>query len=405
MNDNDKFKEIDELLGGLLPSTPLQELFERKLLDLGMAETAVRTMLGIGYKPLKRILAGTEKTVDLTLLFKLSDFLQMDKDLVVRLYIESLEKNLPAPAISPDKIKFIKENFDLVALKKARFINGITNFKEIEKRLIGRLGLKSILEYRRPTMDIAFSSGKFKPEKHLTRAFWISSAISVFREIDNTNEYSRDRLIKFFPQIKWHSINEERGLLDVMRQLHKIGVTVVYQPSLPGLQLRGATFVVGNKPCIVLTNYMGFYPTLWFALIHELYHVLYDLDEIRESRYHMTDDSNDQLSVLAREEMADNFAREYLFSKEKMEYLRPYFSDANFVYRFAIDNHVHPSIVYAIKAFQSSKLDQRKAWQRVRKHYSEANFKSLADTLGVGWTDDRPIELVLNEQLATIYNH
>jgi len=405
MDDKEKFKEIDDLLGGMLPATPLQELFERKIHELGMAETAVRVMLDINYKPLKRILSGTEKTVDLTLLFKLADFLQMDKDEVVRMYIQSLEKNLPAPSISPDKVKFIKENFDLAVLQKAKFINSVTNFKEIDKKLVGRLGLKSIFEYRRPAIDIAFSSGKFRPEKHLTRAFWISSAIAMFKEIDNPNEYSRDRLIKLFPQIRWYSINEERGLIEVIKILHKIGITVIYQPPLANLQLRGATFLVNNKPSIVLTNYMGFYPTLWFALIHELYHVLYDLEEIRESKYHLTDDSNDQLSVVEREKMADEFAREYLFSKDKMEYISSRFTDTHFVYQYAIDNHVHPSIVHAIKAYQTPKMDQRKAWLRVRKQYTAAGFKSLIDSLGIAWTDDREIEVVLNEQLAPIYNH
>lgn len=405
MDENDKFKEIDDLLGGLLPATPLQELFERKLYELGMAETAVRTMLGVNYKPLKRILSGPQKTVDLTLLFKLADFLQMDKDEVVGLYIQSLEKTLPAPSISPDKIKFIKENFDLAALKKGGVIKSVTNFKDIESKLLARLGLKSIFEYRLPTIDIAFSSGNFNPEKHLTRAFWISSAIAIFKEIDNPNDYSRERLTKFFPKIRWYSINEEQGLVEVIKSLYRLGVTVIYQPSLSNVQLKGATFLVNNKPCIVLTNYKGFYPTLWFVLVHELYHVLYDLDEIRESKYHLSNDTNDQLSVAEREKMADDFAREYLFSKEKMEFISTRFTDSHFVYNYALDNHVHPSIIYAIRAFQSSKIDQPKAWNRVRRQYSENSFKALIESLEFDWFDDRTIDIIKRDKLSNIYNN
>jgi HTH-type transcriptional regulator / antitoxin HigA len=334
----------------------------------------------------------------------LADFLQMERDQVVKLYMESIERNIVTP-IQSQTIKFIKGNFDLVALKKAGLIDSIVDFFMIEKRLTARLGLRSITDYRKPNIDVAFSSGLYKPENHLTRAFWIQAAIASLERINNPYEYSREQLIRFFPQIRRYSTNEEQGLIEVIRQLYRIGVTLVFQPSLPTLQLRGATFVLKDKPCIVLTNYMGFYPTLWFALIHELYHVLFDLQEIKESRYHLTDDSNDQQSVRNREKLADEFAREYLFSKEKMEYLIQRFDDSQFVYTYAINYHVHPSIVYALKAYETPKLDQRKAWQRVRRQYSESNFKALVDLLGVAWDDEREFEIAFAEKVIPMYNN
>lgn len=401
---SDKFSEIDIILGNIFPPT-LEEIFDQKLKELGMKRTTAQEALGIGYRPLKRILSGTEKTVDFTLLFRLASFLDMEKEAVVKLYMESLERNIGTPTIPDHKIRFIKEHFDLQALRKAGLIESVRDFGVIEERINKRLGLNSIFEYQRPTSDIAFSSGMFKPENHRTRAFWIQSAIASLQQIGNPNEYNREQLVKNFPRIRLHSINEENGLIDVIRLLYKVGVTVIFQPSLPTLQLRGATLVLDNKPCVVLTDYRGFYPTLWFALVHELYHVLFDLDEIAQSKYHMTDDSNDQSSVLERERMADEFAREYLLPKSKMEYLWDRVDDQSFVYRFAIDNHIHPSIVYAIIAYLAPEGEREKSWKICRASYSDHIFKKLLNTVSINWNDADDIETAYQNRLSMFYNH
>ena len=162
-------------------------------------------------------------------------------------------------------------------------------------------------------------------------------------------------------------MNEERGLPEVISLLHRVGVTVVLQQSLPTLQLRGATFNHNGKPCIALTDYVGFYPTLWFALFHELFHVLFDWDEIKRNQYHVTDDENKQLSVQEQENKANEFASEYLFSAEKVKFVKRYLHDAVFINQFAADNHVHPSIVYAQCAYAAPKKT-RSAWALTRKN-------------------------------------
>src|SRR5437762_1024709 len=115
---SDNFSELDIILGSIFPPT-LEEIFDQKLKELQMKRTTAQEALGIGYRPLKRILSGKEKTVDFTLLFRLATFLDMEKEAVVKLYMESLERNIGTPSIPDTKIRFIKENFDLPALRKA----------------------------------------------------------------------------------------------------------------------------------------------------------------------------------------------------------------------------------------------------------------------------------------------
>lgn len=397
----DNFTDINSLLNGLLQSPGLKDLFERKIKDLDISATAVLDILDIQHRTLHGILEGTQKTVDFINLIKIAHFLQISKEEVIKLYLDSLERNFPTATVSPEKIKFIKENFDLAVLKKAGLIDSITDFNHIEQRIVSRLGLKSIFEYRKPPIDVAFSSGLFKPKNELTRSFWIQSAITVFEEISNPYEYNRQALISFFPQIRWHSLNVERGLLEIIKGLYKLGITVIYQPPLQTLQLRGATFSINDKPCIVLTNYVGFYPTLWFALIHELYHVLFDWEEIKANRYHLTDDGNEQLTVLEREKMADNFAREYLLSKDKLDSIKPYLNDTTYISEFATNSHVHPSIVYVFYAFDAGKKD-RIAWARARKYSPDVTISTKQ--IDIPWTENRPVEEIFLKRKTEIYN-
>lgn len=382
----------------------LEEIFERRLTELEISKTNVLDILKIQYRTLNAILKGTQKSVDFTSLIKLANFLQITKEEVVHLYIESLEKNFPnevESSLSPEKIQFIKSNFDLAVLKKAKFINSITDFRHIEEKIVSYFSLNEIYDYKRLPIDVAFSAGKVKPKNGLSRSFWIAAANNIFEGINNPYNYDRESLVEFFPQIRWFSTNVELGLKNVMKALFKIGITVIYLPSFSSLHLRGATFAVNDKPCIVLTNYKDFYATIWFALIHELFHVLFDLEEIRDNIYHLSDEKVDQLSIMEREEEANNFAREYLFSKEKTFKVRPYLYDYKYVEEFAKNNHVHSSFLHVFNAYDIGDIN-RNAWAKARKH--NPNFNDSIRSFDNSWDNPKPIFDLIKSINRTVYN-
>ena len=189
MADNNKDFNVDNLINGLFKprsQETLIDLFDKRIKELQISPTNVLELVGISYRPLKGILHGTQKTVDYTNLIKLADFLKQPKEIVVKLYFEALEINFSGDkTVSPEVVKFIKENFDLVAFRKSKFITSITNFKEIEAKLLSLYGLKAIFEYKNPHVDVAFSAGITTPANETIRKNWISAAETVFEEIDN----------------------------------------------------------------------------------------------------------------------------------------------------------------------------------------------------------------------------
>lgn len=393
-NDN-----IDAFLDNLLASkrATLQGLFDQKLAELQMLPTEAYKLMGLQSRTAKGILTGSQTVVDMRNIVKLANFLQIPKEQAFELYLKVVSPQLPTGGTSAEEILFIKKNFNLAALRKAGLIDNMTDFDHIKQRIMGRLGLRTIREYKPPTIDVAFSEGVARPDTNQIRAFWIMTAQATLSEINNPNLYDREALMRLFGRLGWYSTNVSRGLMEVSKLLFQVGVTVIYQPPLPTLQLRGATFSHNRKPCIVLTDYRGFYATLWWALIHELFHVLFDWEEIQENRYHLTDDANKQLSVQEREEQADNFAREYLFSKAKSAQIRPYINDEAYVRRFADEHHVHPSIIYVFNAFDASPTN-KSAWPRA-KHFSPS-LDDCHKPVAMEWKDIRTVDVAVPE-LAT----
>src|SRR5690606_35632011 len=134
------------------------------------------------------------------------------------------------------------------------------------------------------------------------------------------NTYNRERLKDTIANMKPYSQDVTNGLYTVCRALYNIGVTVIFQNYLSTTHVRGATFIVKDKPCIVITDYLKRYPTLWFTLLHELHHVLFDYDTVKSNTYHLSDDED----LFLIEEKANGFARDYFMPIESFHYIKNY---------------------------------------------------------------------------------
>jgi HTH-type transcriptional regulator / antitoxin HigA len=389
---SDKNYDVSNMLDDLFSSNRLMEtslkiIFERRLVELGISQTTSLKILSVESRTLNGVLNGTLKLVDFTVIIKLSNFLQIPQKKVISLFLKELEKNFPDTFTYPsEKIEFINKNFDLAALKKSGIIDSITDYHEIDNSISSFLGIKSIFEYQPSDSKVAFSSGVIKPKNNLNRTLWIERAKHIFSDIENPFHYDRDRLIDFFGEIRWHSTNLELGFINVVQSLYNMGITVIFQTSLPSIHLRGATFSVYGKPCIVITDYRGFYPTLWFALVHELFHVLFDWEDIKNSKQHISEENTEELSILEREHEADSFARDYLFSKDKVSITESFIHNPILVEKYALNNHVHPSFIYLFGA--KEKGDNSKiAWNRVHKY--NPDITAIIDAFG-NWTGIKP---------------
>jgi len=330
----------------------VEDLFTKKLEQSGLSKTQFEKLSGIERRSLDAILDKTSKQTDIIKLLKIAEFVEVDLiELLVVYYKDRPVEEIKELQSSMD-ITFINKYFDLKTLSGLSFIQKNDSLDSLKERICNFFGLDSIYDYERELSDALYSRTK-KSFSDKMKDFWIKSSYKYFEIINNPNEYNRKELVEMIPKIKPYTQNTESGLLTVFQALYNIGVTIVFQPLLPKTQIRGATFVINEKPCIVITDFNKNYATIWFSLIHELHHVLFDLETIKKTKYHLSGEPD---LFLIQEDKANEFASEYLLSAEKMRYIEKLIHNKFMVEKFAKECQIHPSIIYSQFQWRQSEL-------------------------------------------------
>ncbi|MEI7614994.1 MAG: hypothetical protein WCK63_19000, partial [Betaproteobacteria bacterium] len=318
-------------------------------------------------KSLEGILDRTAKRVDIVNALKLSSFLNLNPEKFINIYLTEMSPESIGELERARKLNFIASNFDLKNLYKAKFIDSKTDFDKIECRIKSFFGIENIFQYNDQKLYPLFSRTK-RSSNNKMRDFWVRSAYSHFQKINNKNEFDRAALVSLLPKIRQYTMDTEKGLFVVAQALYNIGITIIYQPYLPTVQVRGATFFVNNKPCIVLTDLQKNYPTIWFALIHEIHHILYDLEIIQTNAYHLSGELD---LFLIGEDEANDFSREYLFSEEKSKYIAPFINNELIVREFAKKSQVHPSLIYSFYNYDRNNQGYHNAWSKYKQYFPD----------------------------------
>lgn len=397
MNEDSDFIEafnrlIEPLhIAGDIGKEPFSTLFKRRIDELGITQSRAEAMLGIEKKSLNSILNKEAKRVDIITIIKLAQFLNLPVDDFVKVYLQELPSEQIGDIEKAKKNNFIVQNFDLPQLHKSKFISSKTDYDSIEKRIVQFFGLNSIYDFAKEVVTLAFSRTK-RSSSDLMREFWVQSALSQFKLLENQNSYSREQLIDLIPKIRPYTKNVKKGLVTVVRALFSIGITVIYQESLPNISIRGATFVVDGKPCIVINDLYKRYPTLWFSLMHELHHVLYDINKIQQVKYHLTGEPD----LWLKEEKANDFAREYLFNKQRSKYIKPFINESVLVKEYAEKAQIHPSIIYNFYMYDND------SWGKFKNQMPDINL--AIDNLNVNIWESESVEETTERLKKEIFN-
>lgn len=360
----------------------IDELFKEKLESSGLTKTQFEKLSGMERRSLDSILDKTSKQTDIIKLLKLGEFLEIEfEELLIIHFKDRPIEEIKELQESMD-ITFINKYFDLKTLISLGFINKSNSLDDLKLRICNFFELDSIYDYDKELNDVLFSKTR-KSFSDKMKDFWIKSNYKYFEVINNPNKFNREELVELIPKIKPYTKNVETGLVTVFQALYNIGVTVVFQPMLPKTQIKGATFIINNKPCIVITDFNKNYGTIWFSLIHELHHVLFDLEIIKKTNYHLTGEPD---LFLIQEDQANEFASEYLISSEKMRYIEKMIHNKLMVNRFAKECQIHPSIIYTQYQWRQSALGEN-YWGAFKEHLP--NIDSITKKLNVAnWNVD-----------------
>lgn len=377
----------------------LMTLFKDKIKKLDISFNQAAVNMEVDNKALDRILAGKTFTFDLIIIPKLAAFLECTPAFVAeRLVIWLSQKRFEELEPVLNRC-YVLNTLDTSLLKKIKFIDSISDVSRIEQRVSTFLGLQSIRDFKNKNLSIAYSSGVRESKSQFSKLFWIRTAQACLEHISNPHPYRRDDLMEYIPSIRWHSVDVFKGLGQVVQSLFKLGITVIYIPPVKDGHVRGATFAWKEKPCIVITDYTDFYPSLWFTLMHEIFHVLFQWDEILSDEYHITEESE---QYLQNEVEANEFAREFFVTETDMREFVAMKDDKASIAQLSLKNTVHPSFYYIFYAYANTKKDPS-IWSKVRRH-NPAIEDALAPLIPFGWETEYSIEQISKIRNQKLYN-
>lgn len=383
---------VDNLLHSVLSEIDILDiktLFEDKLKEYNLSKTRALQILNIDKDVFDEIISGTAKQPSLINVIKLAEFIEIEIDDIVKAVIKNQNSENLNSIEKARNVTFLVKNFDVKVLTKLGFFENTPDINILIKRVLTFFGFDSILEFEQTLNAPLFSKTKRNFSDKM-KDFWIKSAYQSFKIINNPNQYDRDRLKDLIVKIKPYSQDVTSGLFTVCKALYNVGVTVIFQDYLSTTQIRGATFIIEGKPCIVLTDYRKIYPTLWFTLLHELHHVLFDFDKVETNNFHLSGD-NDLFLI---EEKADSFARDFFLSEEKFSFIKKLINNNYIVSKYARELEVHESIIYAWYSWYQDKLYNKNYYGAFKEHYPDYLI-ALSKLNPLQWSDESIKEVSL----------
>lgn len=390
MNDFDVNKLLQSVFQEEI-KIDIKSIFEEKLIEYNLSKTKALKLLNIDKDVFEEIISGTAKQPNLINIIKIAHFIEFNVDDVIKAVLKNQSVENISAIDRTRKVTFLLKNFDVKILTKLGFFDGSDDIDTLVLRVINFFGYESILDFEENLSKPLFSKTK-RTFSDKMKDFWIRSAYQCFSVINNPNEYDRNKLKDIIVKIKPYSQDVDNGLYVVCKALYNIGVTVIVQNYLSTTQVRGGTFEVSGKPCVVLTDFNKKYPTIWFTLLHELYHVLYDMDTISTNHFHLTGESD----LFLIEDKADSFARDFFFSEEKFHYIKKYINNPYLVSKFAKENEIHVSLIYSWFSKYQDVLYGKKTYYGAFNDYYPNYSNALSKLSPVAWDQANLKEISLN---------
>ena len=114
----------------------IKEIFEARLARHGITQNQAEKMLNMQKRTLEGILDGSAKRVDVINLLKLGQFLGLQMEALMKLFLNDMPQDMIGELEDAKKKAYILANFDIKNLAKAGFLHTKTDFDEIEQRIL-----------------------------------------------------------------------------------------------------------------------------------------------------------------------------------------------------------------------------------------------------------------------------
>ena len=337
----------------------IQQVILNRCEALDIPRSKVPAILGMSRSSFDRYFNGESKSVDVEFVGKLARFLNEDPVPLATQLMSLLAPDSRENINRTAERVFLLEHFDLQGLKYIGVLKQTRDLDEAINRVCHYLGLSSLFDYEY-LIPQAFHSASNRSHSTKMRTFWATSARMRFEQFQSPHKYDRQKLLSLMKRIPRYTMYEGTGFTNVLKALYRIGVTVHVHQFVSKTSVRGATMIVNNQPCIVVTNFGDRYDSVWFTLLHELVHVLYHWDQLLDQETHLS--TGDMLDLYLTERQADAVAIELLISEKRRRFISSHLDDPLYVYQYSQRLGTHMSVIYGICAYE---IDDEKTYRMI----------------------------------------
>jgi addiction module HigA family antidote len=180
----------------------------------------------------------------------------------------------------------------------------------------------------------------------------------------SVESFSVKQLKSAIPEMKLIMANESSDFADRLQSLcAKVGIKLVYTPSLPKASINGSTRRINDIPCIQLTNCEGKYDLFWLTFFHEIGHIL-----LHGKKDVFLENIEFASKEKIKEKEADEFAAKILLtSKEEAEIVAANDYSEDNIILFAKKFGTHSSII--VRRLQRNKVISEQACSNLLKKF------------------------------------
>ncbi len=240
---------------------------------------------------------------------------------------------------------------DLIAISKRFRFNDVfqgLNLNLVEKanEMLKLLKISDFEQFDRAYKDLSIDFMEDGGEREAI-AIWLNLCESEI-EIQNIDlkdkKFNRDSLEAELEKFKLLSHNEDthKSLVSCQKLCNKLGIYFVMCEGITNSKVRGALTTYKNHPAIYISGRFKSHSHIWFAIMHEIAHLILHYDK-KETLISFEEDSQN-----IKEDEANKFARDVFISEEDYE---RFIENRNFtkekILEFAHNQNLLPCFVVA----------------------------------------------------------
>lgn len=332
-------KEYNDLYA-FHPGYYVEEIIED--MDISHAEFATR--MGTSAKTISQLISGKCKLTS-ELAGKLASMTGMSVDIWL-----NLQKEYDSRMLEIDHQKSMDAQADIMKCIDYHFFEQVANLPvtrvicEQVNNLCSYLHVSDLRILAQPDFLVNFRTGtpSFDEKNLINARAWVQTALNHAKAQDNQG-FDSDKLKAYIPEIRSMTVQDYDVFLPRLREIFsECGVAFVLLHTLKNSGINGAVKWFGqNQVMLALNDRRCYADTFWFALFHEIKHVLQQKPRMVFISYSSIAEVESTL-----EEEADSFSANVLIPT--VEYKRLHsldYKNKKNIISFAESIGIHPGIV------------------------------------------------------------